>query len=476
MPVYPISFSIPECKVRTEVPEKTQRMATLVPGDTSTYVFNDETSYYEGYARSVFGRTHRKGGWDCMRHYEILANGCIPWFDGLDECPSRTMTHFPKALVKEAMTSQEPESYIPRLLEYTRTHLTTRARAQYILDTCGHSHAKRVLFLSEDQRPDYLRCLTLVGFKELLGKDCAESVVVPHIYDDYGPTSTLYGRGFSYARTVPSSLKPDLIHIDDIRLHRFDLVVYGSIHRGLPYYDEVMKYYTPSEVVLLCGEDGDVNSDHHVCVGMELSNKGHPVFIREIPDDKIVVQIGTNTGKDHVRDLVGKIPTSLVLLVEPFDIHNESIKNAYGSIRHVVENIAIVPDNRDSVSLYYHDDDGPRNNPNKSFQVASIIPQHIQRHDYDGKTIQSVNVRACTLNHLFAKYDLTTIDYLFMDIEGIDMDVLESIDFTTYNIKKLQIEHLHLDANRLHSFMSQRGYRATPGMDYHGFDTMFIKN
>jgi hypothetical protein len=281
MPVYPISFSIPASKIRTTVPEKTQTMASLIPGDLSTYTFKDETSYYDGYGTSVFAKTWRKGGWDCMRHYEILANGCIPWFEGLEDCPKNILTNFPKKLVKEAMASSDPESFIPKLLEYTRTHLTTKAMAQYVFNTVGCPTPKRVLFLSSDNKPDYLRCLTLSGMKEILGSNCVDSVNVPHIYDDYGSTDKLYGKGFSFTKSVPASLKSPLVYIDEIQNRSFDLIVYGSIHRGIPYYNDVMKVYKPSEVILLCGEDMTIG-DTHPCLGPEFSRRGHHVFIREL--------------------------------------------------------------------------------------------------------------------------------------------------------------------------------------------------
>ena len=218
-----------------------------------------------------------------MRHYEILANGCIPWFEGLDSCPENTMVHFPKKLVKEAMASSTPESFIPELLEHTRTHLSTKAMAQYVFNTVGCPVPKRVLFLSSNENPDYLRCLTLTGMKEILGSNCTESVCVSHIYDDYTKdTTNLYGKGFSYTKVTPGSYRPPPIHIDDIKNHLFDLVVYGSMHRGMPYYDTVMKYYKPSEVVLLCGEDIDYGRADHTCSGTEFSRQGHHVFIREL--------------------------------------------------------------------------------------------------------------------------------------------------------------------------------------------------
>lgn len=279
---FPISFSIPEEKLVNTVKVKTKVLSTLIPGNMSTYTFQSEETYYKEYQESVFALTYKKGGYDCMRHYEILANGCIPWFEDLDQCPDGTMTHFPKSLVKEAMVSSDPTSYIPQLLEYTQKHLTTKAMAQYILDTCNMSSVKKILFLSNDPRPDYLRCLMLIGFKELLGKNCIESIIIPHIYDDYEDHSKLYGHGFTYTRVISSSIKPELVHVDDIRNHVFDLVIYGSIHRGKPYWELITKFYKPSEIILLCGEDIDYNSTVHNCSGTEYAQTGCHLFVREL--------------------------------------------------------------------------------------------------------------------------------------------------------------------------------------------------
>ncbi len=252
----------------------------------STYIFQEEDAYYKDYQSAVFGKTCKKGGWDCLRHYEILANGCIPHFDRLDECPTNTMTHFPKEIVAKAMASETPEVYIPELLEHTRKHLSCRAMAQYVFDTVGCPNPKRVLFLGGDPRPDYLRCLTLIGMKQILGSSCVDSIVVPHIYEDSPNPASLYGKGFTYSRAVPVTSKPGLIDIDDLRKGSFDLVVYGNLHRGLPYWDEVTKAYPPEKIVMLCGEDCDYNRSDHTCRdGDVLSQLGIHVFIRELSSE-----------------------------------------------------------------------------------------------------------------------------------------------------------------------------------------------
>jgi hypothetical protein len=140
--VFPISFGIPKHKILESVPPKTRRMALIVPGKPETYVYEDEASYYQGYAESWFGTTTKKAGWDCMRHYEIMANGCIPYFPGLEHCPARTMTLFPKNLALKAnKLYEEGEQASEKLLrccgqflEHTRQFLTTEAIAAWALE------------------------------------------------------------------------------------------------------------------------------------------------------------------------------------------------------------------------------------------------------------------------------------------------------------------------------------------------------
>lgn len=67
---------------------KIREFADLGPGETgdkSNYRYgpDDEAAYHKMYQNSLFALTKKKGGWDCLRHYEILANGCIPIFETL---------------------------------------------------------------------------------------------------------------------------------------------------------------------------------------------------------------------------------------------------------------------------------------------------------------------------------------------------------------------------------------------------------
>lgn len=53
------------------------------------YVHDTEEAYYADLRRALFGVTTKRGGWDCLRHYEIAANGTILCFRDLDRKPRR---------------------------------------------------------------------------------------------------------------------------------------------------------------------------------------------------------------------------------------------------------------------------------------------------------------------------------------------------------------------------------------------------
>jgi hypothetical protein len=135
----PITFALPTSKLAKPTTNKIQEFATCVPGQPETYVFKEETPYYEDYQKSYYGVTMKKAGWDCMRHYEILGNYCMPYFIGLEECPEDTLANFPKEMLLEAkelannFDEQRYFSILNDVFEHTKQNLTTKSLANYVL-------------------------------------------------------------------------------------------------------------------------------------------------------------------------------------------------------------------------------------------------------------------------------------------------------------------------------------------------------
>jgi len=145
--IQPIQFAIPKEKILSSIPAKTRLLSPLDPRDRSTYIYYDsEAHYYEQYGESYFGRTMKKGGWDCCRHYEIMAAGALPLFDRLEECPEWTMFWLPKKELLEAKrlfehwdTDRLPEygRLLCEVRDILRRELTTEAMAKRILEKIG---------------------------------------------------------------------------------------------------------------------------------------------------------------------------------------------------------------------------------------------------------------------------------------------------------------------------------------------------
>ena len=148
--ILPINFGFPKEKIQS-VKDKTQILSDAAP---SLHIFTVEQEYYDNYNKSLFGKTRKKSGWDCMRHYEILACRTIPWFEDIKDCPERICTSLPKELLIVAldlinqngaewfMAGAGRDRYCELesgMHDHFLKHCTTEALARYVLD----AHAKK---------------------------------------------------------------------------------------------------------------------------------------------------------------------------------------------------------------------------------------------------------------------------------------------------------------------------------------------
>ena len=108
--IFPISFAIPSEKICDEINLNIKNiLSPLIPGKISTYNYYEEQKYFKMYNDSLFSLTYRKTGWDCLRHYEILASGSIPLFLDIKNCPQSTCNSLPK---KKLVSALEDFSWI----------------------------------------------------------------------------------------------------------------------------------------------------------------------------------------------------------------------------------------------------------------------------------------------------------------------------------------------------------------------------
>jgi hypothetical protein len=306
--VFPISFCVPKSKIipideaRANVLHKTKFLSDIIPGfDRREYKFSNEIDYYREYQQSYFATTCKKSGWDCLRHYEIVMNGCLPYFHDIQDAPSsRLFFSFPRDRLQECNELYNNHKDVPfeqlgeafhqtyqtimdHMMQFLIKNLTTEAMARLVLKMSSHEHVSSILFLSGDLNPDYLRCLLFHGFRSILGKGCHDYPRLHHMYKHNGiPSDLLYGRGFTYSNNLDPFTRDDardMTITQDILNHSYDIIIYGSLHRGeLPHYDIVSSSYKPEEIIVMCGEDlTDLCSPYH----LPSIQKGHKLFVRE---------------------------------------------------------------------------------------------------------------------------------------------------------------------------------------------------
>jgi len=241
--------------------------AGIIPG--VPYAFDDEDAYLKEYSSAALALTHRKAGWDCFRHVEILAAGSVPLMPDIQAIPRFSMLHYPIQSMRQVAVHAIHEGAHPGLVTreafraYTQRFLTSQAMASYVLNVAGLQEAQSVLFIDPAVREsaDYLSLLTLIGLKQLLGGRCVALPEVDYVYADSAQaTSGLYGRGFGFSRVLDPGCR-SFEHSIDIGIERVvdslapEVIVIGSIARNLDVARRLGAVFPMSKTIWLHGED-----------------------------------------------------------------------------------------------------------------------------------------------------------------------------------------------------------------------------
>lgn len=177
-----------------------------------------------------------------------------------------------------------------------------------------------------------------------------------------------------------------------------------------------------------------------------------------------VVQVGANKGNDELFQYIQNNYEEIEfgLFVEANSLHIDDLKECYKNYQNVIiENIAIktLSQDQDNLTIYYHTNEHPH------YGIASCNIEHLKKHmewcpHLQGGEIKSFEVSCITLDALFEKYSIRELDILFLDIEGIDAEVLLTFDWKKYSIKKVEFEQLHLGEYRdaIKNMMIGMGY------------------
>ena len=142
------------------------------------------------------------------------------------------------------------------------------------------------------------------------------------------------------------------------------------------------------------------------------------------------------------------------LCVEPrISAYNKLILN-----RHCLcENLAISSESGTKKFLEIDNDNGQL-----STLYDNADPRHLDR--IKNNPTKLVDTRCLTLNELLAKNNIYHIDYFSLDIEGNELDVLKSIDYSKFSIECISVEN-NYDSPKIKNFLNTKGYRKLINME-----------
>ena len=125
------------------------------------------------------------------------------------------------------------------------------------------------------------------------------------------------------------------------------------------------------------------------------------------------------------------------------------------------------------MTFFYSEKDKP------DYQVFSHSYFFVRKHFKKGKINKKI-VRCENISNFFKKNFLTRIEYLSLDIEGMDFDVLYNLNFKKYAIKNISFEHLHMSFFQkcmiIKKLIDNDYYFSGMGFDLRKSDWMFSKN
>ena len=163
-----------------------------------------------------------------------------------------------------------------------------------------------------------------------------------------------------------------------------------------------------------------------------------------------------------------------IFLVEANPKNISKLEESYKNFNNArILNLGVTASKNNEITFFYTEDDAPY------YMVCSTKINHVLKH-YPNSKINEFKIKTVSVNNLFKDYiKEKNIDYLSIDLEGIDFEILMSINLNEYNIKNISIEYLHLNKKQkkqLVNYLLKYGYSYCGfGYDFNNFDFLFKK-
>ena len=163
-----------------------------------------------------------------------------------------------------------------------------------------------------------------------------------------------------------------------------------------------------------------------------------------------LVVLGAHIGI-HIKSEIEKILPEKVLLVEPVPHNVVEIKKNLSNLEGItIEQVALSDKNETRNFYFVKNTSIHKLKKHWSSGIGSFNKQHLldhksKRFKIEEEDIDKISIEAIRFKDLVDKYKINQIDKLLVDVEGSEFAILNDIDLSSVNIKKIIFEYKHFD-------------------------------
>ncbi len=163
-----------------------------------------------------------------------------------------------------------------------------------------------------------------------------------------------------------------------------------------------------------------------------------------------LVVIGAHFGV-WLTEKISDYKNSNILLVEPVPYNYKVLQKKFNDDKDIfICTNAVFSENSKKNFYFVKEASIPKLGKHWASGIGSFDKQHILNHKskrfkIKDDDIDNIEVDFITFENLIKEYEIKTIDYLQIDVEGAEYEILNSIDFKKIKINSIQFESKHFD-------------------------------
>lgn len=184
-----------------------------------------------------------------------------------------------------------------------------------------------------------------------------------------------------------------------------------------------------------------------------------------------IVQIGAFVGNDKVYNILKDELNANALLIEPVPWNFEKLKNNYKNITNperIIFDDSVINTYNGECEFYAVKD--KKYSTDWAAQISSLkldfLKDHEQFFNKNELQYEKLILKCVKSDYIIKKYNITDIEFLKIDVEGLDYDLIHDWPFNKIKPKYIQFELAHLDGKinskkrffSMHQFLIEKRY------------------